>query len=446
MPRANQSCNGCVTTSDSGGTSRSPCYHKVFIPSTLPPVTGFLSLKMRTLLLIFACVGIGYGIAYFEFKKRTSGVKNIMGAEADMKAAIEKAKISPSKPGKIEVVGGPELDFGTMRLGTERAHKFVFRNVGNAPVQLEYKAASCKCTVGKLDLKSLQPGEETFVEMKWLAEGLLADFAQTATIATDAIDQEEIKLTIRGKIGQAHVFDPGLADFRTILSGDDNELKGKLYSFEESLIEISSTRWSDLSLNNKIACVMEDARKLEKGEVPEFAEARYCMNFTVHVKRGIPAGPFTGNMIFMKKSSDPEKPEETINFPVQGRVVSPVRVIASPDYNEDKNVLDLGTAKSDVGLKRSFVLAVKNEDAADIQLKLGRVSPEKAEKVVKVTITEAKVTAKQKMFSVTLEIPPGLPPTEFLGAYSKDFAKIVLETNMESAPQFPMYFKFRITE
>ena len=361
-------------------------------------------------------------------------------------AALEKAKTAPSKPGKIEVVGGTELDFGTMRLGTERAHKFVFRNVGDAPVRLEYKTASCKCTVGKLDQKSLQPGEETFVELKWLAEGVLSDFSQSATIATDAIDQEEIKLTIRGKIGQAHVFDPGLADFRTILSGDENEFKAKLYSFEEAPLEIDSTRWSDLTLNGKITCVTENVRKLEKGEVPEFAEARSCMNFTIYVKRGIPSGPFTGNMIFMKKLTNPEKAEETISFPVQGRVVSPIRVIASPDYNEEKNVLDLGTAKSDVGLKKSFVLAVKKEDAADIQLKLGRVSPEKAEKAVKVTITEAKVTAKQKMFSVTLEIPPGLPPTEFLGAYSKDFGKIVLETNMESAPQFPMYFKFRITE
>jgi len=401
---------------------------------------------MRTLLLIVACIGIGYGIAYFEFQKRTLDIKNVMGAEADMIAAIEKAKTSPSQPGKIEVIGGTELDFGTMRLGTERAHKFVFRNIGDAPVQLEYKTASCKCTVGKLDLKELQPGEETFVELKWLAEGVLAEFAQTATIATDAIDQEEIKLTIRGKIGQAHVFEPGLADFRTILSDDEHEIKGKLYSFEEAPLEIASTRWSDLSLNTKISCVTENARKLKEGDVPEFADARYCMDFSIHVKKGMPAGPFTGNMIFMKQSTNPEKVEETINFPVQGRAVSPIRVIASPDYNEEKNVFDLGTARSEVGLKKSFVLAVKKEFAADIEMRFGRVSPEKADKVVKVTITEVKVTAKQKMFSVTLEIPPGTPPTEFLGAFSKDFAKIVLETNMESAPQFPMYFKFRITE
>ena len=401
---------------------------------------------MRTLLLIVACIGIGYGIAYFEFQKRTLDIKNVMGAEADMIAAIEKAKTSPSQPGKIEVIGGTELDFGTMRLGTERAHKFVFRNIGDAPVQLEYKTASCKCTVGKLDLKELQPGEETFVELKWLAEGALAEFAQTATIATDAIDQEEIKLTIRGKIGQAHVFEPGLADFRTILSDDEHEIKGKLYSFEEAPLEIASTRWSDLSLNTKISCVTENARKLKEGDVPEFADARYCMDFSIHVKKGMPAGPFTGNMIFMKQSTNPEKVEETINFPVQGRAVSPIRVIASPDYNEEKNVFDLGTARSEVGLKKSFVLAVKKEFAADIEMRFGRVSPEKADKVVKVTITEVKVTAKQKMFSVTLEIPPGTPPTEFLGAFSKDFAKIVLETNMESAPQFPMYFKFRITE
>ncbi len=401
---------------------------------------------MRTLILIVACIGIGYGVAFYEFKKRSADIKNVMGADADMEGFIEKAKSSERKPGKIEVIGGTELDFGTMRLGTKRSHNFIFKNVGESPVEVQYKTASCKCTVGKLDAKSLKPGEETQVELEWLAEGLLSDFAQTATIATSAVDQEEIKLTIKGKIGQAHVFDPPTADLRTILSSEETKFKARMYSFEESPLEIQFTRWSDNSLNTKITCVAESAKKLEKDEVPEFAEARYFVDFTINVSKGIPSGPFSGNMIFGKKPDKVDGPEETINFPVQGRSVSPIRVIGGPDYNEEKNIFTLGNAKPEEGLKKSFVLAVKTEEVGDIQLKVAKVIPAAAAEVLKITIAEVKVTPKQKMYSVTLEIPPGTPPVEFAGAFAKDFAKIVLETNMESAPQFPMYIKFRILE
>lgn len=401
---------------------------------------------MRTLILIVACIGIGYGIANSQFRSRTTDIKNIMGSELDMAGAIEKAKATVTKPGKIEVIGGTEFDFGTMSRGTKRQYSFVFKNIGEAPVELVNKGSTCKCTVGTLNAKKLEPGEETPVELEWLAEGLMADFAQTATIGTSAFDQEEIKLTVKGKIGQAFVFDPASADFRDFLSGDENEFTGRLYSFDESPLDISSVSWSDVSLSSKITGEFEEAIRLKKGEIPQFADARSCIDFKIHLKKGIPAGVLSGNMVFNKKSDKEDGKDEAINFPINGRSVAPIRVIAGPDYNEEKNIFDLRTAKSEVGLKKSFVIAIKNDEAKNIEIKLGKVSPAKAEGALKVTITELKVSPKQKMFSVTLEIAPGTPPVEFAGAYGKDFAKIVLETNMESAPQFPMFIKFRISE
>ena len=401
---------------------------------------------MRTLILIVACIGIGYGIANSQFRSRTSDIKNIMGSELDMAGAIEKAKATVTKPGKIKVIGGTEFDFGTMSRGTKRQYSFVFKNIGEAPVELVNKGSTCKCTVGTLNAKKLEPGEETPVELEWLAEGLMADFAQTATIGTSAFDQEEIKLTVKGKIGQAFVFEPASADFRDFLSGDENEFTGRLYSFDESPLDISSVSWSDASLSSKITGEFEEAKRLKKGEIPQFADARSYIDFKIHLKKGIPAGALSGNMVFNKKSDKEDGKDEAINFPINGRSVAPIRVIAGPDYNEEKNIFDLRTAKSEVGLKKSFVIAIKNDEAANIEIKLGKITPAKAEGALKVTITELKVSPKQKMFSVTLEIAPGTPPVEFAGAYGKDFVKIVLETNMESAPQFPMFIKFRISE
>jgi hypothetical protein len=150
-------------------------------------------------------------------------------------------------------------------------------------------------------------------------------------------------------------------------------------------------------------------------------------------------------MVFSKLSDKPDSKEQQINLPIQGRSVSPIRVIAGNDFNEERSIFELGAAKSSVGLKKSFVLAIKDEQASDIKVTLESL-PASLEGKLKVSIAELKSTQKQKMFSVTLEVAPGTAPIEFAGAYSKDFAKIVLETNMESAPEFPMYIKFRISE
>ena len=402
---------------------------------------------MRTLVLVFVCLGIGYGIAVSQFQKRTADLENVMGTRRDMEAAISEGKASEAKPGKIEVVGGTELDFGTMRLGTTRSHSFIFRNVGGTPVEVVYKSSSCKCTVGKKDAKTLKPGDQTTIDLEWLAEGNQTDFAQTATIATTAIDQDEIKLTITGKIGQAYVFDPPTMDFREFQSGEVHELKGRLYSFEESPLEVTETHWTDKILLQKINCILGEYKKLEKDEIPAYADARHCVDFTIQVSKGIPAGPISGNMIFVKKSDKEDAKTDQVGLPVTGKSVSPVQVIAGPDFNEDRNIFTLGSAKSSVGLKKSFVIRVKTEGTSNVEVKLGDVTPATAKDALKISINEVKTTStKLKMFSVTVEIPPGGPTVEFGGAFGKDFAKIVLETNMESAPQFPMYIKFRILE
>jgi ribosomal protein S9 len=402
---------------------------------------------MRTLILVFVCLGIGYGIAVSQFQKRTVDIENVMGTRRDMEAAISDAKASDAKPGKIEVVGGTELDFGTMRLGTKRSHSFIFRNVGGTPVEVVYKTSSCKCTVGKKDSKTLKPDEQTTIDLEWLAEGNLADFAQTATIATTAVDQEEIKLTISGKIGQAYVFDPPIVDFREFQASEEHEKKGRLYSFEESPLEVTETHWSDKVLSQKINCTLGEYKKLEKDEIPAYADARHYVDFTIQLSKGIPAGSISGNMVFVKNADKEDAKTDQVELPVNGKSVSPIQVIAGPDFNEDRNIFTLGTAKSSVGLKKSFVVRVRTEGNSNVEVKLGDVTPTAAKEALRVSINEVKTTStKLKMFSVTVEIPAGGPTVEFGGAFGKDFAKIVLETNMESAPQFPMYIKFRILE
>ena len=169
------------------------------------------------------------------------------------------------------------------------------------------------------------------------------------------------------------------------------------------------------------------------------------MDFTVTLSRGVPSGRFSGN-VALTYSGESSGETEQFNFPVRGRSVTVVTVVGGNDYNEEKNTLSLGSASSNVGLKKSFLLKVKNEGDVVPVVKLGKITPNAAADVLKVKIGEPTVSASQRIFPVTLEVPPGSPACEMAGAYGKDFAKIVLETNIESAPEFPMFIKFRITD
>jgi hypothetical protein len=89
------------------------------------------------------------------------------------------------------------------------------------------------------------------------------------------------------------------------------------------------------------------------------------------------------------------------------------------------------------------MLAIRREDSdADPNLQLVSTYPAQ----LKVTIGEPTVSANQRIYAVTLEVPPGSDPVEVDGTFSKDFGKIVFKTDMESSPEIPMYVKLRLSE
>jgi hypothetical protein len=65
---------------------------------------------------------------------------------------------------------------------------------------------------------------------------------------------------------------------------------------------------------------------------------------------------------------------------------------------------------------------------------------------VKITVGEPKVSESQSLFPVTIEVPSGTQPCELNGSFGKDFGRIVFETNVETAREYPMLIKFKITE
>lgn len=419
--------------------------------SVLPQFFPAIDLSMRTLLLLLACIGIGYAVAKVRHERRVAGMTHVMGTDDALSIAAQNEDIRTAiqglqskKTGHVEVVNGEELDFGLMMRGTKRTHKFIFKNTGEGDARIWFKSSTCKCTVGNFKDAVLTPGEETEVELEWKAESAMDDFSQTATVGTDCPNQEEIKLLIRGAIGQAYMFEPPPHNYGDIFTNQETEIPFTIYSFQEAPLNLSSGQVQDAVLSKRIRVEIGEERILQKGEIPDKADARRMVECKMRLLPGIAAGPLN---IELKIARRPEAGEEGANefltYNIRGRCVTPVRIIAGDDYNETRNILSLGVAKSSVGIKKSFMLAIRNEDSqADPNVRIGRLVPSQ----LKATLGTPKVSATQRIYPVTLEIPPGTEPIELDGTFSKDFGRIVLETDVVSAPEIPIYLKFRITE
>lgn len=406
---------------------------------------------MRTFLLILLCLGVGFGLANYQHTLRHAGEAHVMGSadfqvsQASDKSALQDVIDSASvkKVGKIEVVNGTELDFGLMMAGTKRSHKFIFKNVGQADAKIWFLKSTCKCTIGKFENAVLKPGEETEVELEWKAESQFDEFAQSATIGTDCPNQEEIKLMIQGRLGQAFVFDPPAHSIGDIYSNTETVVPVSIYSFQESPLDISAAQVQDGVLSKKIKVELAEERHLKPGELPEKADARHVVDAKIRLSPGLPAGPLNLIIKFARKNSGREQEVEFLEYNVRARCITPVRIIAGDDYSENRNIYNLGVAKSSEGLKKRFMIAVRREDSdADPNVRIAKSTPSQ----LKATLGEPSVTAAQRIYPITLEVPPGSDPVELDGTFSKDFGKIVIETDMESSPQIPIYVKFRITE
>jgi hypothetical protein len=405
---------------------------------------------MRTLLLTLCCVGLGFVLAKFQHDQRVSGIKNLMGSAKDIttvadREALDSAvkTLATQKVGKIEVVNGADLDFGVMMRGTKRSHKFIFKNVGDGDAKIWFKTSTCKCTVGKFTDATLEPNEETEVELEWKAENSADEFSQTATIGSNCPSQEEIKLSIRGRIGQAYMFDPPSHSHGDIYSNQETVIAFKIYSMQAVPMNLGSGQTKDSVLSKKVKVEVGEEREIKPGEFPEMADARRMVECTVRLDRGLPAGPLNLDINIARREEGEPDDTEFLTYNIRGRVVTPVRIIAGDDYNETRNILNLGAAKTTQGLKKSIMMAIRTEDAGkDPNLRIGKVVPEQ----VKATVGTPKISATQRIYPLTLELPAGTEPIELDGTFSKDFGKIVLETDMESSPTIPIFLKFRLTE
>jgi hypothetical protein len=402
-------------------------------------------------LIIATLVGLsGLVAGYFNYQSEISDVSEVfVDPELRLRKAsggeeyiAERKAMGDTQDGaQIVVTNGTEYEFGRMETHTSRAHKFIFRNIGNKSSELRVLRSSCKCTIGSIADSVIGPNDETTIELTWTAENMLEEFAQTATIGTDDPLQPEIKLTVLGKVSGAIVVDP-----KTILFGDVSPAVAvtkttTIYSNYKDALDIKSLDWTEEKTKEQLEIEYEQ-RKLEPGEAPDHPDAHYAVDVRVTTIPGIPAGRINCMATFETNVSQ----DFAVRVYCDGRVSETIRFI-HVDYNDETRVLRIGNVDSAEGKTMSLLLGVDRATAETldepIELSVLSVVPSEA---MNVTVGKPIEQRNQLLFPVKLEIPQGAPAVSYAGTNSKNFGRIIFRSNIPVAPEIPLYLRLVVAE
>lgn len=82
------------------------------------------------------------------------------------------------------------IDYGKIEKGTDGKRKFIFTNVGDAPIIIKDVKSSCGCTIPKKPEKPVMPGEKGEIEVSY-DTNRLGGFSKTITVYSNAKNKQK---------------------------------------------------------------------------------------------------------------------------------------------------------------------------------------------------------------------------------------------------------------
>jgi hypothetical protein len=379
--------------------------------------------------LIGAAIAIFLGIgvialasqSVFLFKHpKTEGVRVIIGQRGGAvvapeylnPAAFEESKSAPKLPRAY--FPHKSFNFGIMNPLTEGKHEFVIQNVGTAPLLVDIESTTCKCTVGGLSKKEVEPGGETKVTLQWNT-GRNLFFTHGAVIRTNDPLSNQTELVVEGKV-------------RMLLGSDVSELivpNMEPDQDQDAEFLLYSQLWEDFEVQD-IRCGVADLRwqviPHETTAAPHLA-AKSVKRVRITIPGSLRSGAFADSLrikarrIARDRSETPDQPadeaeardEDEYQLALHGTVL---RRFAwyGPAMRSD-GVIDLGDIRH--GKSKKFVLRGKIRDS---ERTLGEHSVRVTPDFIQATLTtRAGEDAANGLYELTLEVPGTAPLCQYLG-------------------------------
>ena len=389
-----------------------------------------------TLTALILGIGIGVGSALLKISRfqwdHTGDGPIVYTETAPPKPAVP----PPSSVGKIEqpkvVVEKTSFDFGTMDPGAKGKHDYVFRNEGNAPLELAKGKTSCSCTMTNLERVQIAPGQSTKVTLDWKVKGFEGTFNQWATVNTNDPQRPSVTLNIVGHIASVVRTVPETLILSSVVAGEKASGTIRVFSYEPLPLKVSGQEFTD----------PESARWFEAAVVPmkpaEVAvekDAKSGILAEINLKPGLPLGEF--KQTIRLKINSAKLP--SVEVPIRGVVVGDVSVIgAGSDYKHD--VLAIGSVKAQEGAERKLIVIGRGRSRDQLKLKVVDKWPE----FLQVDIGATTAGRNENTTPIIVRIPKGSPPANHWGTEASPYGRIQLETSQPRAPKLLIHVQFAV--
>lgn len=383
-------------------------------------------MRIAAFIAVCAVLGIlvGVGTARMQLGPQT---------EISLPDANQAAGIIPSDTPTPRVsVDSETFDFGTMERHTSGTHKFLFTNVGTAPLRLTVGETTCKCTVGEAPAGLVEPGETVPVTLDWTASTDEAEFRQNATVHTNDPLQQTVRLTVFGKVIEATSYHPRTFYFGDVASGTSETAEIKIVSSREEPLEITSTEFVAPASEEHFDVTVEDL-PAEEFPVPEVRAGR---RVKVTARPSLPFGPIRGSL---KITTNLDRVPE-MEVPIAGKVVSDISILGR-GYSSERDRLDLGPVNGEKGTERTLYVLLRGEGGAEAELTVAETFPS----FLQAELGErAKVSDTLQRVPLVVRVPPGSPPAVHVGGQDSTLGRIVIRTTHPRVPQIPIGVGFTV--
>lgn len=397
------------------------------------------------LLALLAGSAIGATLAYQQYARPTgvlgpfSSAQPMSAEEIDAYLASLRVEGSP----KLEIVGGPEYDFGIMRRHAQSTHEFEIKNVGTAPLEMAVTGSTCKCTVGKLEQNSLQPGESTKVQLEWTAKTDARTFSQSATLQTNDPEASELKLLVEGLVVDLVDAEPRMWDVGDVEANEPIRLKTTLFNHADEPIEIVDVHWVDKAFDERSE-IEVTPRGIDAAADGTHAGAREAFDLAIQIAPDMAQGAFNRTLRILYRTVGAKENHPPLELVLSGRIVGAISLLGGSQLtgHETGNYrLRMGQAAIGEGTREKIHVVLRGPHKDSAKLRVSQVEPSA---VLEAELGEPASRGSMVLLPLEIRVREDAPEMERTGKTEDDYGFVVIESDNPQVAPVRMKVTFRV--
>ncbi len=120
----------------------------------------------------------------------------------------------------IKLLTPPVMELGTIPSDTIIHTTIRFMNDGKAPLILEEVKTSCGCTAAEPEKMTIQPGEESAVQVSFNSRGYRGEVHKYVTLISQNAEPRQVRVTLHLHVRERIEIHPRFLEFRIVNVGD----------------------------------------------------------------------------------------------------------------------------------------------------------------------------------------------------------------------------------